>query len=147
MAVVLGGVGKGASPFDLDANAIWPFGIDLHHKSAGGIGSVFFVNDTQGAWAVVFDPFDLDELNDDDLVIAGDGPVIGFISGQGESSIRVDATASLGAGFQGLRFNGSNFDVGSIGKDDFSFDTVGLFASRTASAESQAQQREEAESK
>lgn len=147
MAVIFGGIRQCASPFDFDTDAIWPFGIDLQHKSTGGVGSVFFVNDTQGAWAVVFDPFDLDELNDDDLVIAGDGPVIGFISSQGKASVRVDATASLGAGFQGLRFNGSDFDVGSIGKDDFSFDTVGLFASRTASAESQAQQREEAESK
>ena len=145
MAVVLCGVGQGASPFDLDANAIWPFGIDLHHKSAGGIGSVFFVNDTHGAWAVVFDPFDLDELHDDDLVISGDGTVIGFISSQGKASIGVDTTACLGAGFQRLRFNGPNFDVGSIGKDDFSFDTVSFFASWTASAESQAQ-RDEAKS-
>ena len=99
MAVVFGGVRECASPFDFDANAIWPFGIDLHHKSAGGIGSVFFVNYTHGAWAVVFDPFDLDELNDNDLVIAGYGPIIGFVGGQGKASIGVDATACLGAGF------------------------------------------------
>ena len=99
MAVVFGGVRECASPFDFDANAIWPFGVNLYHESTCSVGRMFFVNDTHGAWAVVFDPFDLDELNDNDLVIAGYGPIIGFVGGQGKASIGVDAAASLGTGF------------------------------------------------